>query len=69
VGKTSFPQFAGHFLSTGAVYAVWTSEGVVWMLSRFPPVVHQLSPGYPLLVHKVIHTAYPQTWITRVGNL
>jgi len=51
------------------VRAVWTSEGVVWMLSRFPPVVHRLSPGYPLPVHKVIHTAYPQTWITRVGNL
>ena len=27
------------------------------MSSGFPPVVHQLSPGYPLLVHKVIHTA------------
>jgi len=51
------------------VRAVWTPAGVVWMSSGFPPVVHQLSPGYPLPVHKVIHTAYPQTWITRVGNL
>ena len=48
---------------------MWTPRPVMWMASRFPPVVHQLSPGYPLMVHKVIHKAYPQIWITRVGNL
>ena len=69
LGKASFSQLAAHFLYTRAVCVLWTLKGSLCTASRFPLLVHTMSPGFPLLAHKVIHTRFPQFWITPVEYL